>query len=139
MERQGQSEEITDAIQAANVALEHLEAAAKELRSASRWGIYDMFAGGFIATAVKHGRLSRAQEEIEEAKSALWRFARQLNYTQGTGGLNVEVDGFLQFADYFFDGMVSDWLVQSKIDESRHQVDAAIRQAERVRDRLCQM
>lgn len=33
---------------------------------------------------------------------------------------------FFTFADYFFDGIVADWLVQSKINDARRQVENAI-------------
>ena len=38
----------------------------------------------------------------------------------------MEIHGFLVFADFFFDGIVTDWLVQSRIEEAREQVEAAI-------------
>ena len=38
----------------------------------------------------------------------------------------MEVGGFLSFADFFFDGLVADYLVQSKIATAREQVDDAI-------------
>ena len=38
----------------------------------------------------------------------------------------IETGDFLTFADYFFDGIVADWLVQSKINDAKRQVDNAI-------------
>ena len=40
--------------------------------------------------------------------------------------LRMEVGGFLSFADFFFDGLVADYLVQSKIEDARRQVADAI-------------
>lgn len=131
--------EISEAISAANNALDHLNAAADELDSAESWGLFDMFAGGFVSTAIKHGHMSNAQDEIEAAKDALRAFAGELRDVDESAGLNVEVDGFLQFADFFFDGIVADWLVQSKIDTAKQQVARAIRDVERIRDQLCRM
>ena len=53
--------------------------------------------------------------------------------------LDIDVGGFLQFADYFFDGFVADWMVQSKIGKGRKQVQQAIRQVERIRNKLWSM
>lgn len=131
--------EINEAIDAADEALEHLYAAADALDSAGSWGLLDMLGGGFLSTAVKHSRMSDAQDEIEAAKYALRGFARELADVDGSAGLNVEVDGFLQFADFFFDGIVSDWLVQSKIDKAKQQVAQAIREVETVKRRLERM
>jgi hypothetical protein len=40
------------------------------------------------------------------------------------------IGGFRTFADFFFDGIIADWLVQSKIQEARRQVEDAINQVE---------
>jgi len=41
--------ELQEAIDAADRALEDLERAKKSLGSAKGWGLFDMFAGGFIS------------------------------------------------------------------------------------------
>ena len=42
------------------------------------------------------------------------------------------VSDFLVFADFFFDGIIADWLVQSKIDSAKRQVDEAIEKVEAI-------
>ena len=34
--------------------------------------------------------------------------------------------GFLTFADFFFDGLIADFMVQSKINNTINQIDAAL-------------
>lgn len=46
--------------------------------------------------------------------------------------LDFNNEGFLRFADYFFDGVVADWLVQDRINNARQQVDEAIRRVEQI-------
>ena len=46
--------------------------------------------------------------------------------------LDFNNEGFLRFADYFFDGIVADWLVQDRINNARQQVDEAIRRVEQI-------
>ena len=36
--------------------------------------------------------------------------------------MQVSIDGFLRFADYFFDGLFADWAVGDKISESQPSV-----------------
>ena len=45
---------------------------------------------------------------------------------------DVRIDGFLTFADFFFDGFLADFLVQQRINEARSQLDRACRQVEDV-------
>lgn len=52
----------------------------------------------------------------------------------------MEVGSFLSFADFFFDGFVADYLVQSKISDAKGQVSDAIRRVEQIlRDLKSQM
>ena len=44
----------------------------------------------------------------------------------------MEVGSFLSFADFFFDGFVADYLVQSKISEAKEQVSDAIDKVESI-------
>ena len=46
--------------------------------------------------------------------------------------LRMEVSTFLSFADFFFDGLVADYLVQTRIKEAREQVEEAISYVERL-------
>ena len=50
--------------------------------------------------------------------------------------LRMEVGSFLSFADFFFDGFVADYLVQSKISEAKEQVSDAIIRVEQILDEL---
>jgi len=43
--------------------------------------------------------------------------------------LNVDISGFSVFADYFFDGLIADWVVQSKINQA---LDAAESQHDKI-------
>ena len=49
---------------------------------------------------------------------------------------HIETGDFLSFADYFFDGLIADWLVQSRIKEAKRQVDSAIQKVEEVLRKL---
>ena len=46
---------------------------------------------------------------------------------------------FLSFADFFFDGLVADYLVQKRITEAREQVEEAIGYVERLMAELKQI
>ena len=63
---------------------------------------------------------------MENAKYHLQIFQRELNDVNLSMNLRMEIGGFLSFADFFFDGFVADYLVQSKIASARKQVEDAI-------------
>lgn len=128
--------EIREAIRAADVALDHLEAAADQIDRANGWGIADILGGGLISTFMKHRRMDDASDELEAARDAVRAFARELRDVGGSFDVDLDVGGFLGFADYFFDGFVADWLVQRKIEEAKDQVEQAAREIVAIRRQL---
>ena len=51
-------------------------------------------------------------------------------------GIDLEIDGFISFADFFLDNVFVDWMVQSKINKALAQVREGIRTLEEVRSEL---
>ena len=43
-------------------------------------------------------------------------------YKRQASGMQVSIDGFMRFADYFFDGFFVDWMVLDRIQQSTEQV-----------------
>ena len=100
--------------------------------SARNWGIFDMLGGGFISDLVKHSKMNDASALMEQAKSDIQRFQRELRDVQVSLDLRMEIGSFLSFADFFLDGLVADYMVQSKIADAREQVDDAISRIETI-------
>ena len=128
--------EIAEAVQAADEALEHLYRARDLLHSARNWGAFDIFAGGFISSLVKRGKMSDAQDELDDARGALARLSRELRDIDGVGGLDLAGSGLSFAADVFFDNAFFDLYVQGQIDDARYHVNRAIKQVEDVRNQL---
>lgn len=122
--------EVNEAIQAGNQALSSLRQAKESLNSAGNWGILDMLGGGLISTFVKHSKMNDAESLVQQARNDLKRFQRELMDVDTIADFHIETGDFLSFADYFFDGLIVDWLVQTRINEAKQQVDTAIQKVE---------
>ncbi len=108
--------EVTEAECAGLEVVRELDAALEHLGSARSWGTFDMLGGGLIATMCKHGGIDRAQPHIERAQQHLRRFERELRDVDGEqNAIALDITQFLRMADYFFDGLIVDWMVQSRI------------------------
>ena len=118
--------EINEAIVAGEQALNSLYAAQEKLDSAKGWSWLDLLGGGFFTDMIKHGKMEDASRCMEDAKYHLKAFQKELSDIHLSMDLRMEVGGFLSFADFFFDGLVADYLVQSKIEDDRRQVMDAI-------------
>lgn len=110
-----------------------LEEALDALNSASNWGILDIFRGGMFTTFVKHSRIDRARDYIYQSREYLWEFKRELS---GGEYINIDIGSFLTFADFFWDGLFADILVQSRINDAKRQVSSVIADLDRVLSRL---
>ena len=124
--------EMREAIQAGENALYSLQAAREELQKAGNWGIVDLLGGGFFTSLIKHSKMDNASRLMENAKYDLKRFQKELRDVTVNTNLSIDCSDFLTFADFFWDGIIADWLVQSKINDAKRQVDEAIAQVEQI-------
>lgn len=136
---QNQKTEIDEAISAGNQAKRIADAVLSELDDAEDWGTWDLLGGGFLSDLEKHSSLDDAQEKIEQLQVQLRRFKTELADVTIQADMQVNVDGFLRFADYFFDGLFADWAVLNKIEESQERVKQTRCQIEAVLQKLAGM
>lgn len=131
-----QKKELGEAIAAGDAALSTTEQVLDSLNSAEGWGTWDLLGGGLIADMAKHSHLDEAQGRIEELQSQLRRFRTELADVTIQADMQVSVDGFLRFADYFFDGLFADWAVLDKINQAQSRVLDTKSQIENALSRL---
>ena len=137
---EAQKREIKEAISAGYSARGTADRILSELNSADGWNTWDMFGGGGIITHMaKHSHLDSAQDLVSELQSKLRRFKTELADIQITANMQVNVDGFLRFADYFFDGLFADWAVGDRINQSMNSVSSTKSQISRTLDKLSSM
>lgn len=127
--------EVREAIEAGERALRSLYDARKYLSSASNWGLLDLFGGNTVTGLLKHMKLNNANNCLYTARADLKRFRDELDDIDDFIP-DIQVGGFLTFADFFFDGLLADVIVQSKIGEMKRQVDEAIGNTEAILNRL---
>jgi hypothetical protein len=114
--------EINEAISAGESAKNALNNAESSLNSASTWGTVDMFGGGMISSAIKHSKMDDASGHIHIAQSRMRTFQKELLDINEMVHVDMDVSGLLKFADFFFDGLIVDWMVQGRINNSQEQV-----------------
>ena len=131
-----QKREIREAISAGNAALSTAESILNSLGSADSWATWDLFGGGLISDLAKHSHLDDAQGMVEHLQVQLRRFKTELADVTIHADLQVSIDGFLRFADYFFDGLFADWAVKDQIYQSQRRVEQTASQIESVLHRL---
>lgn len=130
--------ELKEAIRAGEAVIHSLRRAEDSMTSAKNWGTYDMLGGGMIATAVKRSRMNDGNSYIHEAQRRMRHFEHELKDVKLHSEIQVDTGSMLKFADYFIDGLIVDWIVQGKIQNSREQISKQISQVNSVLSKLRQ-
>ena len=115
--------EIDEAIEVGQKALQHMEGALGYLSKAQGWGTFDLLGGGLIADLAKHSHIDSARAQVTEAQLALHHFQAELADVQISADMKIDIQGFITFADFFFDGIITDWFVQTRINDSKTSVE----------------
>ncbi|WP_130859659.1 hypothetical protein [Gracilibacillus phocaeensis] len=128
--------EIAEAVDAGMKVREKLAETQEALSKAKNWGAADMIGGGAFTTAIKHGHIDDAKQASHDAQRLLRKFSYELNDIGQSFQADMNISGGLTFADYFLDGLIVDWFVQDKINQSAEQVDEMYGQVERTLTQL---
>jgi len=129
VEREEKLREIREAISAGNLVKKYLSEAKKHLDSAAGFGWADIAGIDLIGGIGKHIKISSAKTCIEEARDALPRFQKELLDVNENFDINLDIGGFMSFADIFMGGLggfAADLLVQKRIEDAKQEVQNAM-------------
>lgn len=113
---EGEIKELQEAIDASVHVIKRTEQTLSELQDAKNLGVWDMVGGGLLVTMAKRDHMAKAQALINELNSSLKRFSKELKDVNMTMSTQIDIGSYLNFADYFFDGLFVDIMVQDKIN-----------------------
>lgn len=128
--------ELQEALTAGTHVLEQITGIEDSLKSASNWGIADMLGGGFITDMAKYSRLDEAQKQIQNLNRLLLIYSKELRDLDVELNLSANIGPDMQFADFFFDGFLTDAIAFDRINRLRDQVANIRTQVEYYRDML---
>lgn len=131
--------EIKEAMDVGKRVLNCIDKTLVSLSSAEGWGTWDLLGGGLIADMAKHSNIDEAKSMADKVQMLLLQFRTELADVKINNTIHFEMEGFAKFADFFFDGLLADWSMQSRINESQESVRQVKRQVETVMLRLGQM
>ena len=110
--------QVTEAVSLINQILVYVEDAESYLSSARTWGIFDALGGGLFTDIIKHSKVSKARNSMEEVTCLMQRLQRLLGSMQVPVDYRMEIGNFATFADFFFDGIIADVYMLNKIMQS---------------------
>lgn len=128
--------ELQEAIAAGRAVCSNICAAQDKLNSAEGWSTWDMLGGGLIADALKYSSMDDAQRLMEQVQSGLRRYQAELADVAQTAAFDLQPNGFLQFADFFWDNIFTDWAVRDQIVQSQNRMWDLADQVKRIQSGL---
>ena len=120
--RKSRLRELQEASAAGEEVFSSLDVADDKLDEAEGLGTWDMVGGGIFVTMMKHDKLNEARNYVDQAQQAMSRFRTELADVDLISSARVSIGEFATFADYFFDGLFTDLMVQDQIKQSRDSV-----------------
>ena len=110
--------ELKEAKEAANQVIIRIDAGLNQLKSASSWGILDIFGGGLISSLVKRNKIGEANRSLEELSISLKSLNKELSDVDIC--LPDAIPDMLsdELFDIVFDNIFTDIRVQGEIKEN---------------------
>lgn len=114
--------QVTKALSTVNRLIPLVEEAESYFKSARNWSVLDVLGGGFIVDLIKHSKLNKAADSMNEIDFLMRQLRTELGSIATPNDYRMNVGGFLTFADFFFDGIFADAYMASKIMSSLDEV-----------------
>jgi hypothetical protein len=128
------SVQIDEALAAGQAAMQFVRRAMDHLADAQQWGQRGMWGGQRGAGHMKWRSIDEARKMVVEGRHALIRFGNELKDVDDSlrVSTNLDIETFGKFGETFFDNIITDWIVQQKINKSLHAVDQMRIQVENI-------
>ena len=110
-----------------------------EAEGYGRADLYGFSRKSIVNDIGKYVHFDNAKQSVKQLGRYVDEFQKELSDVCADIQVNVEMDGFTRFADWFFDGIFADLAALRRIEESRSSVREARIKMERILGRLEEM
>ena len=130
------SDELDEAKQAGQKALDSLYEALRHIDGAKTAGFIDILSDSFLVGLFKHHKIHEVSACLKQAQRDLEVFKRELTDVYYFDDNNLRTDDFVGLTDLFFDNVFSDMMVQKRINDAKVDIEAMIDRVEDILARL---
>lgn len=110
--------ELKEAKEAADQVIIRIDAGLNQLKSASSWGILDIFGGGLISSLVKRNKIGEANRSLDELSLSLKSLNKELSDVDISLPDAIPDSLSDELFDLVFDNIFTDIRVQGEIKEN---------------------
>ncbi len=131
--------ETLEAFEMGRSTMQHLVELSNHLKKAKDWGRWDMASSkGGVSKMMKHSAIESARRLLPQTQHLLNAFKKELTDVYGRQNyeVNLNMDDLSNFANVFFNNLISDWIVQKKINNALANVVSVADYVKRTMDSL---
>ena len=127
------AKEVNEAIEEGKKSIKILGAIVSYLDKAEDWGRWDMYGDNRRAKFIKQQSVEKALRLIPKAQHQLNLFMRELR-DLGENDVVIKIDSvhFNKFRDFFFDNLISDWIIQQRIRNTLSSIESTLSHVQRI-------
>lgn len=118
-----QEKELKEARQALLDLKNEIDKTIKMAESASRWGLFDLFADSGLVGLVKRGKIKDINSNLEIVRDKLELAKRELNDIRINLDVEIPDSTYDFFVDVIFDNIFTDLRVNGEIKEIREKLE----------------
>ena len=127
------NKELEEAIEEGEKAEKLLDVVLSFLKKAGDWGKWDMYGDNRRGGYMKHQAIDQALKNLHKAQLQLNIFTRELS-DLGENNITFKLNmvHFNRFTDFFFDNLISDWIIQQRIRSTGNSIESTKAHVQRV-------
>ena len=127
------SKELEEAVLEGEKSLKILSNIIAFLQKAEDWGRWDMYGDNRRAEYMKQQSIDRALKLLPSAQHQLNMLMRELaDLGERAIVLKLDTVHFDKFRDFFFDNLISDWIIQQRIRNTLNNIEATASHVQRI-------
>lgn len=131
--------ETLEAFEMGRSTMQHLVELSGHLKKAKDWGRWDMASNKRgMSKMMKHSAIESARRLLPQTQHLLNAFKKELTDVYGRQNyeVNLNMDDLSSFSNVFFNNLISDWIVQKKINNALANVHSVADYIKRTMDSL---
>jgi hypothetical protein len=126
------SKEFEEAIEEADDLEKAIKQIIDKLKNVKKWGPYKMYGKGRYSSFNKKSFIDKANKDIIRGNVALKRFDKELKDLYPEMDVHFSLDMYHQFLEDFYDNLITDWMIQRKLDTTIHSIDTIAKKLLRI-------
>lgn len=123
---------IEEAIEQGNFLKVKLKSVFSKLKQVKKWGPYKMHGKGRYSSYNKKTYIDKANREAVIANVFIKKFDKELKDVFPDLDMNLSMEYFENFLDQFYDNLITDWMIQRKLDNAVHNISTMEDKMERI-------